>query len=187
MIAMREENVQLHEELEQVRAGDKGKDPDRGRPSGPPLRRPRTDHFSVPRPPHYDPPDHGPLGEWAAEPPAPFLGMKPTFERPTKFKGDHDDIDRFLGDCVTYFELFRHIFAGIPSLMVVSAASLLEGTAQDWWVQLRETYLYTPDPDDDVDGLVRYRYPTWSVFADLLRERSEIPRRKKSTRRGWES
>ncbi len=52
--------------------------------------------------------------------------MKPTFERPAKFKGEHDDIDRFLGDCTTYFELFRHIFAGVPSLMVVSVASLLE-------------------------------------------------------------
>ncbi len=41
MSAMRDENVQLHEELTQARAGNKGKDPDRGRPSGPPLRKPR--------------------------------------------------------------------------------------------------------------------------------------------------
>ncbi len=153
MSAMRDENVQLLEKLTQARAGDKGKDPDRGQPSGPPLRRPRTDHFSNPRPPNYNPPELGPLGEWPAEPPAPFLGMKPTFERPAKFKGEHDDIDRFLGDCTTYFELFRHIFAGVPSLMVVSAASPLEGIAQDWWVHQRETYLYAPDPDDDTDDL----------------------------------
>ncbi len=38
--------------------------------------------------------------------------------------------------------------------MVVSAASLLEGMAQDWWVNQRDTYLYTPDPDDDDDDLV---------------------------------
>ncbi len=146
MSAIRDENVQLLEELAQARAGDKGKDPNRGRPSDPPLRKPRTDHFSVPRPPNYDPPECGPLGQWPAEPPAPFLGVKPTFERPAKFKGEHDDINRFLGDCATYFEIFRHIFAGIPSLMVVSAASLLEGVAQDWWVNHRETYLYLPIP-----------------------------------------
>ncbi len=172
MSAMREENVQLHEELVQARAGDKGKGPDRGRPSGPPLRKPRTDHFSIPRPPHYDPPEHGPLGEWSIDPPAPFLGVKPTFERPAKFKGEHDDIDRFLGDCATYFEIFRHVFAGVPSLMVVSAASLLEGVAQDWWVNQRDLYLYTPDPDDD---LVRYRYPSWADFCDLIKERFRDP------------
>ncbi len=175
MSAMREENVQLLEELSQARAGDKGKDPDRGRPSGPPLRKPSSNHFSIPRPPNYNPPECGPLGEWSTDPPAPFLGMKPTFERPAKFKGEHDDIDRFLGDCATYFELFRHIFGGVPSLMVVSAASLLEGIAQDWWVQLRETYLYTPDPNDDDDDLVRYRYPTWTTFCELVKERFQDP------------
>ncbi len=101
--------------------------------------------------------------------------MKPTFERPAKFKGEHDDIDRFLGDCATYFELFRHIFAGIPSLMVVSAASLLEGVAQDWWVDHRETYLYTPDPADEDDDLIRYRYPDWSTFCELIRARFRDP------------
>ncbi len=175
MSAMRTENVQLLEELTQARAGDKGKNPDRGRPSGPPLRKPRTDHFSLPRPPNYHPPEHGPLGEWSTDPPAPFLSMKPTFERPAKFKGEHDDIDRFLGDCATYFELFRHIFAGISSLMIVSAASLLEGVAQDWWVDHRETYLYTPDPADDDDDLVRYRYPEWTTFCELIRERFRDP------------
>ncbi len=101
--------------------------------------------------------------------------MKPTFERPAKFKGEHDNIDQFLGDCTTYFELFRHVFAGVPSLMVVSAASLLEGVAQDWWVHHRETYLYTPDPDDDTDDLVRYRYPGWAVFCALIKERFQDP------------
>ncbi len=170
MIAMRNENVQLLEDLAWVRAGDKGKDPDRGQASGPPLRKPRTDHFSVPRLPNYHPPDRGPLGEWTVEPPAPFLGMKPTFERPAKFKGDHDDIERFLGDCTTYFELFQHIFSGIPSLMVISTASLLEGIAQDWWVNHCDVYLYTPDPDDDDDDLIRYRYPSWTDFCELVRE-----------------
>ncbi len=155
MIAMREENVQLLEELAQARAGDKGKGPERGRP------------------PHYNPPERGPLGEWSTDPPAPFLGVKPTFERPAKFKGEHDDIDRFLGDCATYFEVFRHVFAGVPSLMVVSAVSLLEGVAQDWWVNQRDLYLYTPDPDDD--DVVRYRYPSWADFCNLVKERFRDP------------
>ncbi len=124
---------------------------------------------------NYHPPDRGPLGEWPAEPPAPFLSVKPTFERPAKFKGDHDDIERFLGDCTTYFELFRHVFAGIPSLMVVSAASLLEGVAQDWWVNHRDIYLYTPDPDDDDDDLTCYHYPDWTTFCELVRERFRDP------------
>ncbi len=72
MSAMRTENVQLLEELTQIRAGDKGKGPDRGRPSGPPLRKPRTDHFSLPRPPNYHLPDRGPLGEWATPHPLPI-------------------------------------------------------------------------------------------------------------------
>ncbi len=59
--------------------------------------------------------------------------------------------------------------------MVVSAASLLEGVAQDWWVDHRETYLYTPDPDDDDDDLVRYRYPDWTTFCDLVRARFRDP------------
>ncbi len=55
MGAMRTENVQLLEELTQARQGNKGKDPDRGRPSGPPLRKPRTDHFSPPETPELSP------------------------------------------------------------------------------------------------------------------------------------
>ncbi len=101
--------------------------------------------------------------------------MKPTFERPAKFRGEHDDIDRFLGDCATYFEIFWHVFAGVPSLMVVSAASLLEGMAQDWWVDKRDTYLFTPDPNDDDDDLVRYRYPSWAEFCQQLKDRFRDP------------
>ncbi len=59
--------------------------------------------------------------------------------------------------------------------MVVSAASLLEGVAQDWWVDHRETYLYTPDPDDEDDDLVRYRYPDWTTFCELVRARFRDP------------
>ncbi len=43
---------------------------------------------------------------------------------PEPFEGEHDDMDRFLGDCNTYFEVFRHQFQGISSFMVVFAISL---------------------------------------------------------------
>lgn len=29
---------------------------------------------------------------------------------PDPFKGDHDDMDRFLSDCTTYFKVYRHQF-----------------------------------------------------------------------------
>lgn len=64
--------------------------------------------FSVPRLPSWDgPPDHGPVGSWNADHPPAMAGIKPILMKtPTLFKGDHDDIDRFLGDCQTYFEAF---------------------------------------------------------------------------------
>ncbi len=64
-----------------------------------------------------------------------FLGVKPVLLKPPMmFKGEHDNIPQFVGDCLTYFEAYRHYFCGIPSLMVVFATSHFEGPAQDWWV-----------------------------------------------------
>lgn len=71
------------------------------------------------------------------------------FKRPAKFKGDHDDIDQFLGDCNAYFEVFRHSFLGIPSLMIVFTTGLFEGHVQSWWVHLWENYWFIPnDPNN---------------------------------------
>ncbi len=40
---------------------------------------------------------------------------------PKPFEGEHDDMDRFIGDWNTYFEMFCHQFRGVSSLMVVFA------------------------------------------------------------------
>ncbi len=80
-------------------------------------------------------------------------GVKPLFmERPEHFEGAHDDIERFLGDCKTYFEVFRYHYMQHPVLMIVFATSLMWGTVQDWWVHLHEEYEYTPTNDNDNDN-----------------------------------
>lgn len=54
--------------------------------------------------------------------------VKPLLMRtPLLFKGEHDDIDQFLGDCQVYFEVFQAYYLGMPSLMVGFATSHLEG------------------------------------------------------------
>ncbi len=59
---------------------------------------------------------------------------------PEPFEGEHDDMDRFIGDCNAYFETFRHQFRGVPSLMVVCATSLFVKRAKDWWTHRREDF-----------------------------------------------
>lgn len=47
------------------------------------------------------------MGSWDIDQPSAMAGIKLILMKtPTPFKGDHDDIDRFLGDCQTYFEAF---------------------------------------------------------------------------------
>ncbi len=105
-------------------------------------------------------------------------------EKPQYFEGVHDDIERFLGDCKTYFEVFRYYYLDHPALKVVLASSLLRGEAQDWWVHLRDKFDYTPEgtgdyDDDDKDapfnGGTRYRFPDWAEFARLVREQFRDP------------
>ncbi len=97
-------------------------------------------------------------------------------EKPKHFEGAHDDIERFLGDCKTYFKVFQHHYMQHPTLMIVFATSLMRGAAQDWWVHLRDEYKHTPihndDDDDDLpfDGGPRYRFPDWPKFATMVRE-----------------
>ncbi len=93
-------------------------------------------------------------------------GVKPIFmKKPEHFKGAHDDIEHFIGDCKTYFEVFRYHYMQHPTLMVVFAISLMRGAAQDWWVHLRDEYEYTPTDDDKDDapfnGGPRYRFLKW--------------------------
>ncbi len=69
-------------------------------------------------------------------------------EKPEHFEGAHDDIERFLGDCKTYYEVFRRHYMQHPTLMIVFASSLLRGAAKDWWVHLHDEFDYNPDTTD---------------------------------------
>ncbi|SJL13393.1 uncharacterized protein ARMOST_16836 [Armillaria ostoyae] len=148
---------------------DKGKKPERGRPFIPNYRRPlheQEDQFSVPRPP----PGRGcphpmpqPIGH--ALPDAAYLGIKPILMQPPKsFKGAYDDIERFIGDCITYFEAFSAYFL-LDSQTVPFAASYFEGPAKEWWVYKRPEF-WANDDNDLVNA--RFRYPTWPEFVSIL-------------------
>ncbi len=169
----------LEQEVEKLRKG-KGKEPGRD-----PLRctGPRMDRFSILRPDNYKgPPDAGPTGIYSIERPPPMSDVKPLLmEKPEHFKGARDNIERFLGDCKTYFEVFRRHYMQHPALMVVFATSLMRGTTQDWWVHLCDKYEYTPISNDEdegdlpFDGGPRYRFPNWAKFADMVREQFRNP------------
>ncbi len=47
--------------------------------------------------------------QWVPQAHTPLIAeVKPILmDKPEHFKGAHDDIKRFLGDCVTYFEVFQ--------------------------------------------------------------------------------
>ncbi|SJL16394.1 uncharacterized protein ARMOST_19918 [Armillaria ostoyae] len=88
---------------------DKRKKPDRGRPKVPNYHRPLyewSNQFSVPRPPPGKGRPHSmpqPIG--LAPSNATYLSIKPILmQLPKPFKGAHDDIKHFIGDCITYFE-----------------------------------------------------------------------------------
>ncbi|PBK59533.1 hypothetical protein ARMSODRAFT_982941 [Armillaria solidipes] len=153
--------------------GDKGKNMDRGRPIIPNDRRPlykRTDRYSIPCPPPKwqkpDPlPGSGTTNYYADD--APHLGVKPILlQLPKTFHSAHDDIDRFTGDCVMYFEVFASYFQ-LPSQTVPFAASLFDGTTKDWWVHKRQEFWTSNGFDAQ---LPRYQLPNWEEFIDLLEQ-----------------
>ncbi len=103
-------------------------------------------------------------------------------EKPQHFVGAHDDIERFLGDCKTYFKVFQRHYMQHPVLMIVFATSLMRGTAQDWWVHLRDEYEYTPtnnnnNEDDNLpfDGGPRYRFLDWAMFVTMVQNQFHDP------------
>ncbi len=127
----------------------------------------------------------GPSGTYDVDRLPPMSEVKPLLmEKPEHFEGTHNDIKHFLGDCKTYFEVFRHHYMQHPALMVVFATSLFRGAAQDWWVHLWDEYEYNPDneeaeedKDDNVpfNGGPRYRFPDWAKFMSLVREQFRDP------------
>ena len=126
MVNLRGENVQLRNKVQDLRQGN------RGRPRAPPYRL-DPDYYSIPRPPGI-----GLTGEWDATNAPTFLGVKPILMTLESFKGEHDDMDRFIGDCNTYFEVFHHQFMGVSSFMIIFTTSLFTKCARDWWTHRRE-------------------------------------------------
>ncbi|SJL11387.1 uncharacterized protein ARMOST_14790 [Armillaria ostoyae] len=157
-----------------LRPSDKGKDPDRGRqpahlPLPPNQYRSlwrRDDRYSVPRPP----PGRGcpdplpqPVGE--ADATALFMNVRPTMVTiPKVFTGSHEDIERFIGDCLMYFEAHASYFI-LPSHMIPFATSLFDGAAKTWWVHERLKYWSGTGPAPH-----RFRYPTWEEFINNVNE-----------------
>ncbi|SJL15338.1 uncharacterized protein ARMOST_18831 [Armillaria ostoyae] len=157
----------------------KGKQPDRGRRGAPPppdpnWRRPlheRDDRWSLPRPPpkwRNDPPQ--PTGD--ADDDAPWLGIKPVMIRPpVPFEGKYDDIERFVGDCCMYFEVFTPYFQ-LHSQKVAFATSYFEGPAKDWWVHQRQEFWSSSGWDQEPR---RFRYPSWAEFVGLMSRQFHNP------------
>ncbi len=95
---------------------------------------PRSRSLLDPCLPGWAPPGNGPVRDWDADKPPAFLSARPIMMKlPEPFEGEHNDMDRFIGDCNAYFETFRHQFRGVSSLIVVCATSLFTKHAKSWW------------------------------------------------------
>ncbi|SJL08935.1 uncharacterized protein ARMOST_12310 [Armillaria ostoyae] len=166
----RDEHAELHQ------FDWKGKQPDRPVPHVPNYRRPlhdRTDRWSVPRPPpKWQAPDPYPAPVGFAPDEAPWLGVKPLMVKPPlPFKGEYDNVERFIGDCFTYFEVFTSYFQ-VPSSRVVFAVTHLEGATKDWWVHTRQDF-WCNEEDDPIAP--RFRFPSWGEFTTLLAQNFHDP------------
>ncbi len=127
MTQLHNENVRLQDELLDLRQR-----PRRGGPGALPYR-PDPDRYLIPRPPRWTPLGQGPIGNWDADDQPAFLGVRPILMKtPEPFKGNHDDMDCFIGDCNTYFEVFHHQFRGISSLMVIFMTSHFLECMRNW-------------------------------------------------------
>ncbi len=166
---MCQQNDQLKKELQDAQQGTnrpKGKEPEQGRLPPPlniaqPLYQ-RTDRYLVP----WAPPKWEPLNPVSAtNDDAPYLGIKPILLQPPKaFKGEHDDIMRFFGDCLAYFKVFRGYFANCPSLMVTFTSSHFDRPAKDWWVHKQQEFWMNSEWDKEPP---RFQYPTWDEFMGM--------------------
>ncbi len=157
MAQLRNKNQQLNNDLDNLRQRTQ----QRGRPGALPYR-PDPDQYSIPRPPGWAPPGQGPVGDWDADELPAFLGVRLLLMKvPEPFEGEHDDMERFLRDCNTYFEVFCHQFQGVSLLMVVFATSLFIKCTRDWWTHCRDDYWVNDFQDP---SRPQFRYPHWNDF-----------------------
>ncbi|PBL01881.1 hypothetical protein ARMGADRAFT_1071376 [Armillaria gallica] len=89
----------------------------------------------LPRYPDFDPnyPEEGSMG--IAADGLPFQQVKLILVNKLEpFKRDTNDLERFFGDCIMYFEAHLHSFQNLPSLMIPFTASFFTSEAKNWWV-----------------------------------------------------
>ncbi len=91
---------------------------------------------------------------------------------PRNFKGDHDNIERFFGDCLAYFEVFQSYFQDGLSLKVAFMALHFEGPAQDWWIYKCQEF-WTNSGWDAAPA--RFCYPEWDSFMGMVNTQFRDP------------
>ncbi|SJL16280.1 uncharacterized protein ARMOST_19800 [Armillaria ostoyae] len=119
------------------------------------------ERWSLPgAPDKFDPDTEPPNPVGAMGDDAPWIGCKPDLVRkPEPFKGDPDDIDRFITDCQMYFQV-HSAYMWLDPYRVAFASSYFEGRAKDWWtLQLED--LYSPSRG-------KYRFPSWYAFKGAI-------------------
>ncbi|SJL16274.1 uncharacterized protein ARMOST_19794 [Armillaria ostoyae] len=98
------------------------------------------------------------------------MNVRPTMiVLPKAFTSDHEDIERFIGDCLMYFEAHTSYFI-LPSHMIPFATSLFDGAAKTWWVHGRLKYWSATGPAPH-----RFRYPTWEEFINAVNDQFRDP------------
>ncbi|SJL16834.1 uncharacterized protein ARMOST_20363 [Armillaria ostoyae] len=101
-----------------------------------------------------------------------YLGIKPIlFQPPKLFKGDHNNIEWFLGDCIAYFEVFQSYFH-YSSQMVSFAISFFKGPAKDWWVYKRQEF-WSHNGWDTVPAW--FQYLEWEEFIEIINTQFQDP------------
>ncbi|SJL01319.1 uncharacterized protein ARMOST_04639 [Armillaria ostoyae] len=90
---------------------------------------------------------------------------------PVPFKGKYDDIERFVGDCCMYFEVFAPFFQ-LHSQRVAFATSYFEGAAKDWWVHVQQEFW---TGSNWATAPKRFRYPSWAEFIMLVSQQFHDP------------
>ncbi|SJL08033.1 uncharacterized protein ARMOST_11392 [Armillaria ostoyae] len=113
--------------------------------------------------PNTEPPN--PIGTMGDD--APWIGCKPDLVRkPEPFRGDADDIDRFITDCQIYFQV-HGAYMWLDPYRVAFASSYFEGKAKDWWtLQLEDLYSTSRG---------KYRFPSWYAFKGAITTKFSDP------------
>ncbi|PBK58702.1 hypothetical protein ARMSODRAFT_983621 [Armillaria solidipes] len=98
---------------------------------------------------------------------APWIGCKPDLIRkPHPFKGDVDDIDRFLTNCEMYFQV-HSAYMWLNPHRVAFASSHFEDRAKEWWI------LELADLHSRTRG--KFHFPSWYTFTKAIEEKFKDP------------